>query len=81
MSSCVHALHFEKIPVTKMEAKNCKVATALVQVCDNGVDTEVVGGVGKEMRWILLAELTGLVNTLLEGCEGKKGQDNSDVLA
>lgn len=56
-------------------------APALVQACDNRVATEVVGGVGKEMGWFLLAELIGLVDTLLEGCEGKRGQDDSEVLA
>lgn len=56
----------------RMEAETCEVATALVQACENGVATEVVGGVGKEMGWILLAELTGLVDILLEGCEGEE---------
>lgn len=64
-----------------MEAGTCEVAPALVQACDNRVATEVVGGVGKEMGWFLLAELIGLVDTLLEGCEGKRGQDDSEVLA
>lgn len=43
-----------------------------------GAATEVVRG---RVQDGLLVELTGLVDTLVEGCEGRKREDAAQVLA
>lgn len=47
MSPCVHALHFKRILVARMEAETCKVATAPVLTSDDRVATKRVFGLNK----------------------------------